>query len=150
MDKNKFKILTILVLLLFIYSCIKSTTYVSPIENDKISKAKKIVVQLENGTELELKNVKVEMEKEKIVGYTKDEVKKEIDFSLIRAVIVVKENYEFVYLYGGVALVGAWLLIGAATAPEPHLLNHAHLSIPSMVKNIFLMLNLMEEQYAKS
>jgi len=105
-------------LLLFFLSCV-TKTHIAPIESNILPTAKKIIVKLKDGTELKLRNVNVEMELEKIVGYTKDKERKELSFELIREVMLVKEDYTFAYLYGGVALVGAWLLIGAETAPEP-------------------------------
>jgi len=112
-----FKILTIVVILLFFYSCIKTTTYIAPIESDKINAAKKIIVVMKDGTELELRNVYIE--EEKIIGFTKDKTRKEIDFSLVKSVRIEKLNTYYAFLYGGVAIVAALLVYGAATAPKP-------------------------------
>lgn len=118
MYMKRYKILSVCMLLLFFLSCV-TQTHIAPTETDKIQNAKKILVKLKDDTELELTTINVEMEKKKIVGYTMDEEKKEVSFELIREVILVEEDYTFAYLYGAVAIVGAWLLIRAETAPEP-------------------------------
>jgi len=112
-----FKALTSVVILLFFYSCTMTTTYIAPLESDKISSAKKIIVVLKDGTELELRNASIE--EEKIIGYTKEKAKKEIDFSLIQLVRIEKLNKYYAWLYGGVAIVAAFLVYGMTTAPEP-------------------------------
>jgi len=117
MHSRKFRILTASIILLFLYSCIKTKLYVSPSEGDKISGAKKIIVTLNDGTEVELKNVKVE--NKKIIGETQNETRKEIDFSLIATVAIEKKNYTYAILYGGVAILAALLIYGMETAPEP-------------------------------
>ena len=112
-----FMVVIIVVILLFLYSCTTTMTYIAPLETDKISTAKRIIIVLKDGTELELRNASIE--EEKIIGYTKDKVKKEIDFSLIKSVRIETLNTKYVVLYGGVTVVAAFLAIGAATAPEP-------------------------------
>lgn len=117
MWNKRFKVLTSMVILLFFYSCIKTTTYIAPTESYKISSAKKIIIILKDGTELEL--YKAFIEEEKVIGHTKDKAKKEIDFSLIQSVRIEKFNTHYIYLYSGVAIVAALLALGVATAPEP-------------------------------
>ena len=83
MHTRRFKILTVIVILLFIYCCVKTKTYISPSESHKISTLKKVIVKLKDGAEWKLRNVHIEGNK--LVGHTKDNVKKEIDFSLIES-----------------------------------------------------------------
>jgi hypothetical protein len=117
MWNKRFKVLTMAIILLFLYSCMRTTTYIAPVESQKISSAKEIIVLLNDGTELKLKHTSIK--EEKLTGYTKNKAKKEIDLSSIHAVKIEKSNAYFVVLYGGVAVVAALLTIGVATAPEP-------------------------------
>ena len=117
MYNNGFKIFTIIAILLFIYGCIKTTTYIAPHEADKIYAARKIIVTLSDGTEWELKNPYIE--NNKIIGIGYDNRRKEIDLSLITSVRTEKTDYTYAVLYGLAAAITVGLLIGAATAPEP-------------------------------
>jgi hypothetical protein len=117
MHKKGIKITTLVTILLLIYSCIKTTTYLAPNEAEKISTAKKIIIAMADGTEFELKNAF--LVDEKLIGYTKTKEKKEFALSAIKSVRIEKMNTGYVFLFGGVAVVAAWLIIGAATAPEP-------------------------------
>ncbi len=116
MHRRRFKILTVIVILLFIYCCIKTKTYISPSESHKISTLKKVIVKLKDGAEWKLKNVHIEGNK--LVGHTKDNVKKEIDFSLIESVRTESTNYTYVILLGGAFIVAAVLIHGASNAPK--------------------------------
>lgn len=117
MHTRRFKILTVLVVLLFINCCIKTKTYISPNESLKIRDLKKAIVKLKDGTEWKLRDV--HMEGNKLVGYAKDSVKKEIEISLIESVRTEKTNYTFAILVGGTLIIAAILIHGVATAPEP-------------------------------
>lgn len=117
MYNREFKILTIILILLFTYCCFKTTEYLAPKDSYKISKIKKIIVTMKDGTEWKLRNAHVE--KEKIIGYTKNNIKKEIDFSLIKSVRTKKVNFTYPILFSGVAIIAILLIHGASTAPEP-------------------------------
>ena len=117
MGKIRSKIVAALVVVFFLHSCIKTTTYLAPNEGDKISAANKIIVKLKDGTELELKNARTE--KEKLIGDTKQNEKKEIELSSIESVRIEKVNRTYAYLFGFAGAVAAGLIIGAATAPSP-------------------------------
>ena len=114
---RRFKILTVMVILLFIYCCVKTRTYISPNESHKIRTLKKAIIKLKDGTEWKLREIQIEGNK--LVGHTKDNVKKEIDFSLIESVRTEKTNYSYAILLGGAVIVAAILIHGASTAPEP-------------------------------
>jgi uncharacterized ion transporter superfamily protein YfcC len=117
MHTRRFKILTVIVILLFIYCCVKTKTYISPSESHKISTLKKVIVKLKDGAEWKLRNVHIEGNK--LVGHTKDNVKKEIDFSLIESVRTESTNYTYAILLGGAFIVAAVLFHGVSTAPSP-------------------------------
>jgi uncharacterized ion transporter superfamily protein YfcC len=117
MRRRRFKIFTVIVILLFIYCCVKTKTYISPSESHKISTLKKVIVKLKDGAEWKLRNVHIEGNK--LVGHTKDNVKKEIDFSFIESVRTESTNYTYVILLGGALIVAAILIHGSSTAPSP-------------------------------
>jgi len=117
MYTRRFKILTVLVVLLFIYCCVKTKTYISPNESQKIRDLKKAIVKLKDGNEWKLRDIHIEGNK--LVGYAKDNVKKEIDFSLIESVRTEKTNYTYAFLFGGALIVAAVLIHGISTAPKP-------------------------------
>jgi hypothetical protein len=117
MHRRRFKILTVIVILLFIYCCVKTKTYISPSESHKISMLKKVIVKLKDGAEWELRNARVEGNR--LIGYTKDKEKREIEFSLIESVRKESTDYTYLILFGGVLIVAAILIHGASTAPAP-------------------------------
>jgi hypothetical protein len=117
MHTRRFKILTVLVVLLFIYCCVKKKTYISPDESLKFRGLKKAIVKLKDGTEWKLRDI--HMEGNKLVGFAKDNEKKEIEFSLIESVRIEKTNYTYAILLGGALIIAAILIHGVATAPEP-------------------------------
>lgn len=117
MYTRRFKILTVLVVLLFIYCCVKTKTYISPNESHKIRDLKKAIVKLKDGNEWKLRDIHIEGNK--LVGYAKDNVKKEIDFSLIESVRTESTNYTYAILVGGALIVAAVLIHGINTAPKP-------------------------------
>jgi len=117
MKNQGYKALTFLVMLIFFFSCTKSFIYVAPQEEIRISSSDKVTIILKDGTEIELKQPKVE--NEKIVGVTKKDEKKEIEISSIQAVKIEKVESSLAYLYAGIAVVAGILIIGVATAPEP-------------------------------
>ena len=102
---------------MFIYCCVKTKTYISPSEDYKIQTLKEVIVKMKDGTERKLRNAYVEGNK--LIGYTKDKVKNEIDFSLIESVRTESTDYTSVILLGGVLIVAAILIHGASTAPKP-------------------------------
>jgi hypothetical protein len=107
----------VLSILLFLHSCSTSTVYIAPEEKGKIPQATSIIVRTGDGVEFELHSAR--LEKGKIIGFTKNDTQKEIDFSSIQAVIIKKSNNFYGYLYGTAGAVLAWLVIGADTAPSP-------------------------------
>jgi hypothetical protein len=117
MHTRRFKILTVLVVLLFIYCCVKTKTYISPDESLKFHGLKKAIVKLKDGTEWKLRDI--HMEGNKLVGFAKDNEKKEIEISLIESVRIEKTNYTYAILLGGALIIAAILVHGVATAPEP-------------------------------
>ncbi len=117
MSNKGYKAITLIVILIFFISCTKTVTYIAPQEGNKISASKSIIVLLKDGTELKLKQPSIE--EEKIVGFIKGNVKKEVDFSLIQSVKIEKTNSYYAVMYGGVAIIAGILTIGTATAPEP-------------------------------
>ncbi len=116
-----FKILAFLVILLFLYSCSVSTVQVAPDEINKTSSDQKLFIHMKDGSTHELHDVS--LQNEKLTGYDSRKVKTEIDVSFIQSVAIKKTNAFYAYfygcLYGGVAIVVAWLANGAATAPAP-------------------------------
>jgi hypothetical protein len=117
MHKRGHKILTVVLIFLFIYCCVKTKTYISPSESHKISTLKKVKVKLKDGAEWEIRNARVEGNR--LIGYTKDKEKKEIDFSLIESVRKESTDYTYLILCGGALIVAAILMHGASTAPSP-------------------------------
>jgi len=117
MCNKGYKGITLIVILIFFLSCTKTITYMAPQERSEISASKSIIVLLKDGTELKLERPSIAGEK--IVGFIKGNVKKEIDFSLIQSVKIEKTNSYYAFLYGGVAIIAGILAVGAATAPEP-------------------------------
>jgi hypothetical protein len=123
MQNKGIKIVSTIVILSFLNSCIeRTTTHYAPMEKVNIRSAKDVTIELKDGTILKLTQVSIEYGK--IIGYTKDiysgkSVKKEIDFSLIKSVKSKKSDYIYLVLYGGVAVVTGLLIIGMETAPPP-------------------------------
>lgn len=114
---RKYKILAVFVSMVFLSSCFKTGLNVSPAEGHKISKARKVIVTLDDGTEVELKKVRIE--NEKMIGETPSKEQKEIDLTSITMVKIEKTNYAYAVLSGCVGLVALWLINGMATAPSP-------------------------------
>jgi len=115
--KKRFKLITVIVILLFFYCCVKTKTYISPNEDLRIRTLKKVIVKLKDGDELKLSNVY--FKENKLIGFTKGKERKEIDFSLIESVRTEKTNYTYAVLLGGVFIITAALIYGASTAPAP-------------------------------
>jgi len=112
---RRFKILAVIVILVFIYSCVKTRTktYAFPHESYKINTKERITVMLKDGTGWELRNVHIE--ENKLIGYTKDNVKKEIDISLIESVTTESKDYTLPFLLG----LGSIVMILVILSP-PH------------------------------
>ena len=77
----------------------------------------KITIVLTNGQNLKIFNPIIVGEK--IVGDLGDGTSKEVEFSDIKTVKIEKYDYTIPILYAGAAVIVAFLLIGAATAPSP-------------------------------
>ena len=138
-----FKILTFAIILFFFLSCTKTVTYVAPQEKAKISTAKKIIIVLNNGTLMEL--IKAKINGEKLVGYTKDNVEKEIAFSEIQSIRIERTDISNAVLYSGVAIVEVCSQSALPQRHRPRPPSAAHLSIPSMARIIYSMRNRMEQ-----
>ena len=117
MKNRGYKALTILVMLIFFFSCTKSVIYVAPQEEIRVSSSRRVIVMLKDGSEVELKKPRVQ--NGKIVGLTKKGEIEEIAISSVYAVKIEKTEKSLTFLYAGVGIVAGILIIGAATAPEP-------------------------------
>lgn len=117
MRNHRLKTIAFLVIIIFFFSCTKSVTYIAPQEGDLITASKKIVVVMKDGTEIELKDPWVK--EEEIIGVTKDDMKKRIEFSAIQAVKIQKTGSYYAVVFTGVAIVAAILFVGINTAPSP-------------------------------
>jgi len=111
------KALALVVILIFFLSCTKTITYIAPHEGNKISASKIIIVLLNDGTELKLKQPSIKGEK--LIGFDKGNIKREIDFSLVQSVRIEKTNRYYAVLFSGVAIVAGILVYGSSTAPAP-------------------------------
>lgn len=117
MHTQKFKIITIMITLLFMYCCVKTVTYLSPNERIEIKDTKKIIVTLQDGTEWKLRNASIQ--EDRIIGYTKNKSKKEIELSQVKSVKIEKKDYSYVFFAGGVVIIAAILFHKEANAPAP-------------------------------
>jgi len=90
MKNYSFKLLTFLAILILFYSCAKTTSYLAPQELNKAVFIKEIIITMNDGKELKLKNPS--LEKDKLIGYTEEGTKKEVALELIQSVRVEKAN----------------------------------------------------------
>lgn len=111
------KVFTSVFIVVFLASCTKTVTYLSPNEAGRISAAPRVVVETQDGKTLELRNPKVE--NQTITGIAKGRGQISLDYSSIKSVRIEKKNSGLAYIYGSAGLVLAWLIIGASTAPAP-------------------------------
>jgi hypothetical protein len=111
------KAFTSVFIVVFLASCTKTVTYLSPNEAVRISAAPRVVVETQDGKTLDFRNPKVE--NQTIAGIAKGRGQVSLDYSSIKSVRIEKNKSGLAYVYGGAGLVLAWLIIGAATAPEP-------------------------------
>lgn len=117
MKTQKFKLLALGTLFLFAYSCATRVYHLAPEEIGIRAPDKTLIIKLNDGSEVKLTNVS--LEQEKLIGFTEDKIKREIDLSSVQAVQVKKGDYYLAALGIGVAGIAAWLIIGINTAPSP-------------------------------
>ncbi|MBN2536166.1 MAG: hypothetical protein JXB88_25010 [Spirochaetales bacterium] len=117
MSHIKYTIIACLMLLIIFSSCTTSIRYIAPEESSLLNKAEFIIVQLNDGTEIELK--KPYLEKDRIRGFIKKDIPYEIPVSSIQSVRIKSSSFYYGFLYTGVAATGSFLFIGSITAPSP-------------------------------
>jgi hypothetical protein len=117
MKTQRFKMLTLGIVLLFAYACATRNYYLAPEEVEKGAPEKTLIIKLNDGPEVKLRSVR--LEQAKLIGFTADKIKREIDLSSIQSVQMKKGDYYLTALGIGVVGIAAWLTIGMTTAPSP-------------------------------
>ena len=120
MHKQSLKILTIIVILVFCWSCVEFRN-IAPQEMSSIPRDAKLVVFTKDNKEIEMRNA--EVVDDKLVGLAKDKSKIEIDLASIKSVKIKKTNLAWPIVLGCAAAGAVGILIalqhGEATAPSP-------------------------------
>jgi len=120
MHKQSFRILTIIVILVFYWSCVEFRN-IAPQEMNSIPRDAKLVVFTKDNNEIEMRNAAVVGGK--LVGVAKDKSKIEIDLASIKSVKIKKTNLVWPIVLGCAAAGAVGILValqhGEATAPSP-------------------------------
>jgi hypothetical protein len=126
MNNRSFKIITIIIILIFCWSCVEFRN-IAPQEMKSIPRNETLVVYTRDKREVEMRNV--EVVDDKLVGLAKDNSKIEIDLASIK-IVKIKKTYLAWPIVLGCAAAGAVGIIaalqhGVATAPSPPPAGHS-------------------------
>ncbi len=112
------KIIIILCNLMWIFSCVSTSTYyISPSEMTEYKTGREVTLGLIDGTEVTL--LQYEVRNDTLMGLVFGQGNKAIHYSSVTSVRIQKEDYTSLYYLGACAPVALWLIIGALSAPEP-------------------------------
>lgn len=112
-------IIGVLLIALLSLSACMSTHYLAPPESSEFLTARTIYIVLDDGTQLKLS--RCVLEEDLLVGYTRDNLRVEIELSRIRAAYYKKIKPAMPYLTvfsAGTVGISIWLIVAAFTAPS--------------------------------
>ncbi len=107
------------------FSCVSmKPTYFAPQESAALQKSKWVIVTAKVDSSWEdIKLRKIDWDGDSIIGIAADRTRCAIPTSAIKAVRIGKRvdavNTTMISVYAGAAIVAAWLIVGAMTAPRP-------------------------------